>query len=294
MGIEIQTGRFLREFSTFGIGGPIRCFAEVKTVEEMEEGLRFAKEKDIPFLIIGKGSNCLFDDRGFDGLALLNKIDFCTWDGPRVSVGAGYSFSLLGSQTARKGLSGLEFASGIPASVGGAVFMNAGANGAETQNVLESVSYLTCDGEKREFRKEDLSFGYRSSPFQTMRGAILSAAFALTPESGARPRQLEIVDYRMKTQPLKEKSVGCVFRNPEASVPAGRLIDQCGLKGLKIGGAKVSEIHANFIVNEQGASAQDVLELIRKIQTSVFEKTGKRLEPEIRIVPYRTSEPHDS
>ena len=286
MTLQYQSQRYLREFSTFGIGGPVRYFAEVRSVEDMAEGLRFAKEKGLPFLVIGKGSNSLFDDRGFSGVALLNKIDFSEWDGPRVTVGSGYSFSLLGVQSARKGLSGLEFASGIPATVGGAVFMNAGANGGETRECLESVLYLQENGEKREFRREELTFGYRASPFQRMKGAILAASFALSPKEDARQKQLEIVDYRMKTQPLKEKSVGCVFRNPEPKVSAGEIIERCGLKGLFVGGAKVSEVHANFIVNDNGASAQNVWDLVRLIQRRVFEKTALHLEPEIRIVPY--------
>jgi UDP-N-acetylmuramate dehydrogenase len=212
---------------------------------------------------------------------VLNKIDFCDWSEGFVNVGAGYSFSLLGVQTARKGFSGLEFASGIPATVGGAVFMNAGANGKETADCLKSV--LHFDGKvRREFSRAELEFSYRSSPFQKMGGAILAATFELKPEGEARKRQLEIVDYRMKTQPLKDKSAGCVFRNPPGQ-SAGAVIDQCGLKGLHVGGAKVSEIHANFIVNEGKASAQEVLQLIALVQEKVYEKTGIHLEPEIRI-----------
>lgn len=283
MNLKFQQGRWLKEFSTFGIGGPIRLFAEIGSIEEMEEALRFAQNEKIPFLIIGKGSNCLFSDHGFDGLVLLNKIDFIRWKECEVEVGSGYSFSLLGVQTARKGLSGLEFASGIPATVGGAVFMNAGANGKETCETLQSVIFLTEKGEKKTFLRRDLEFSYRTSPFQKMRGAILSASFSLTPSAEARPSQLKIVDYRMKTQPYKDKSAGCVFRNPKPDLPAGALIDRCGLKGLKVGGAKVSEMHANFIVNADSATSQDVLELIQKIQNKVAEQTGVYLEAEIRM-----------
>ncbi len=273
----IQKNRFLSEFSTFGIGGPIRAFVEVATSEEMEEAMRV----DLPKLVVGKGSNCLFDDQGFDGLVILNKIDFCHWSEHEVTVGSGYNFSLLGVQTARKGLSGLEFASGIPASVGGAIFMNAGANGKETCDSLKSVLYF--NGALREYQREELVFGYRTSPFQQMQGAILSATFSLQPLSEARKLQLQIVDYRMKTQPLKEKSIGCIFRNPP-NLSAGALIDRCGLKGTRIGGAKISEIHANFIVNSFAASSRDVKELIRLVQEKVFEQTGIHLEPEVRMI----------
>jgi UDP-N-acetylmuramate dehydrogenase len=276
--VKLQTNRSLSEFSTFGIGGPIRLFVEVSTIEEMEEALSLGH----PWLVVGKGSNCLFADVGFDGLVILNKIDFCEWQENSVFVGSGYSFSLLGVQSARKGLSGLEFASGIPATVGGAIFMNAGANGKETKDALKSVLYF--DGKRQEFAREELSFSYRTSPFQKLPGVILGATFALTAEPAARQNQLKIVDYRMKTQPLKDKSVGCIFRNPPGDA-AGRLIEQCGLKGTKIGGAKVSEVHANFIVNENKATSQDVRALIALIQKTVFEKTGVELESEVRFVP---------
>lgn len=283
---KIQTNRSLSEFSTFGIGGPIRFFLEVRTIAGMQEAYAWAREKNLPVLILGKGSNCLFDDRPFQGLAILNKIDFCEMNKDSVHVGAGYSFSLLGVQTARKGFSGLEFASGIPASVGGAIFMNAGANGQETCNALSSATYLFETGELCEFLRSELVFHYRTSPFQTMRGCILAATFQLTPKPEARKNQLQIIDYRMKTQPYKDRSAGCVFRNPLPGISAGALIDKAGLKGLSVGGAKVSEMHANFIVNAGGATSQDVLELIAQIQFRVHEQTGYHLEPEIRVIAH--------
>lgn len=272
-----QKNRFLSEFSTFGIGGPIAHFVEVSTIDEMEE----AFQSDLPKLVIGKGSNCLFPDTGFDGLVILNKIDFCEWNENDVHVGSGYSFSLLGVQTARKNFSGLEFASGIPATVGGAIFMNAGANGTETCDCLKSVLFFNGK-ERTEFLRSDLRFGYRSSPFQKMSGVILSAIFSLKPQPAARKKQLEIIDYRMKTQPLKDKSAGCVFRNPPG-LSAGSLIDRSGLKGTQIGGAKISEIHANFIVNHQKATSEDVKKLIELVREKVFEQTGVLLETEIRF-----------
>ena len=287
MSLLFATNRYLAEFSSFGIGGPIRYFAEVKQKEEMEEGFLFAAKEKLPFLVLGKGSNSLFDDRGFPGVVLLNKIDFCNWGPSSVYVGAGHSFAFLGIQSARKDLSGLEFASGIPASVGGAIFMNAGANGKETADHLRSVLYLHANGRLEEIQKEALTFGYRFSSFQSMQGAIIGATFDfIAGTTCARDKQLQIISHRMKTQPLKEKSIGCIFRNPSTLQSAGFLIDQCGLKGLKIGKAKVSEMHANFIVNEESASAKEVLELIFQIQQTVFSQTGIFLEPEIRMIPY--------
>lgn len=283
MVLNLQKNRFLSEFSTFGIGGPIDYFAVIETIEEMKEALFFCKKNGIAHLILGKGSNCLFSDRGFSGLVVQNKIDFCHWKDFQVEVGSGYSFSLLGSQSARKGFTGLEFASGIPATVGGAIFMNAGANKRETCDSLRSVSYLHENGELEEFRKEDLRFGYRFSPFQKMAGVIVSALFELEPLMEAREKQLAIIDYRKKTQPLMKKSAGCIFRNPPGDMSAGALIDQCALKGLSVGGAKVSDLHANFIVNENRATFDDVSLLIEKIRAKVFEQTGVHLEVEIKI-----------
>lgn len=285
MELKIQTGRSFAECSTLGIGGPVRFLIEVRAAEEGIAAYAWARERDLPVVVVGKGSNILFEDAPFEGLVLLNRIDFCNIEGNEVHVGGGFSFSLLGVQTARKGLAGLEFASGIPATVGGAIFMNAGANGQETSTALRSVSYLDPTGEVQEWTKEALSFGYRTSSFQQWNGCILSAKFHLAPKADARQTQLKIIEYRIQTQPYKDKSAGCVFRNPAPGIGAGALIDQSGLKGFAIGGAKVSEMHANFLINAGGARASDMKALIREVQAKVYEKTGHHLEPEIRILP---------
>jgi UDP-N-acetylmuramate dehydrogenase len=278
--------KLLSELSTFGIGGPARYWIEVKTPEEMLQALESANKLDLPYFILGKGSNCLFDDRGFNGLVIVNKIDFIERLPEQVfHVGSGYSFSLLGTQTARQGLSGLEFASGIPGSVGGAVYMNAGANGRETCETLVSVDYIDEDGRQHLLSKNELHFAYRTSSFQKMPGAIVGATFALTPCTSARSKQLDIISYRKKTQPYGDMSAGCIFRNPVCG-HAGALIDQSGLKGMRIGDAQVSEMHANFIVNAGNASATEVLQLITMIQQSVKERTGIDLESEVKVIPF--------
>jgi len=276
--------RQLSEFSTFGIGGPIRHLVEADSVDLIKEAFSFAATAKLPLVVVGKGSNCLFPDQGFDGVVLVNRIDFCTFSDSFVEVGAGYSFSLLGAQAAKRGLSGLEFASGIPASVGGAVFMNAGANGQETATTLHSVRFIDSEGGDKTFLAKDLHFAYRLSPFQSMAGCIVSATFALTKDEAARSRQLTLLTHRLKTQPGKAKSAGCVFRNPSTGPSAGALIDRCQLKGERVGGAKVSEIHANFIVNDASATCADVRALIAHVQKTVQEQTGVWLEPEVRII----------
>lgn len=276
----------LSSYCTLGIGGPARYFVEVKSVDAMRAALLFAKEQNIPFFILGKGSNCLFDDRGFHGVVIHNKIEFMEpLESGFFHVGAGYNFSLLGAQTARNGWSGLEFASGIPATVGGAVFMNAGANGRETADALHTVEFMDSNGVLHTFRKEELTFAYRHSPFQQMKGAVVAATFALSPSVDARQKQLGIIDYRKKTQPYGEKSAGCIFQNPVEG-HAGALIEKCGLKGIHCGGAKVSELHANFLVNTSGASCKEFLELVEHVRAEVKAKAGVDLHSEVRIIPY--------
>lgn len=286
---SFEKNKSLKEFTTFGIGGEAKYFLTVSEIPSMQEALLFCHKNALPFLILGKGSNILMDDKGFNGLVILNRIAFLETQDESLTwhVGGGYSFSLLGHQTAKEGLEGLEFASGIPASVGGAVFMNAGANGRETSESLEAVDFVTEEGILVSLKKEELSFGYRHSSFQERKGAIVGATFRLKKNADAKQKQLEIIAYRKKTQPLKEKSAGCVFRNPP-SHSAGALIDQCGLKGKKIGGAEVSTLHANFIINTQSATATEVLSLIDIIQDEVKRQTGVELKSEIRCIPYES------
>ncbi len=275
----------LSEYSTFGIGGPARYFATVSDMESMQQMLAFTHRHAIPTFILGKGSNSLFDDRGFDGLVILNRIDYLNHQEGKFCAGSGYSFPRLGSAAAKQGWRGLEFASGIPATVGGAIYMNAGANGHDTSQFLTEVSYLNEQGELLRFKKEELFFSYRESPFQKWKGAIVEGVFQLERSSEAKKTQKELLEYRLKTQPYGEKSAGCAFRNPEG-IAAGKLIDLCGLKGCEIGGAAVSALHANFIVNRGGARAQDVLELMRVIKERVYREQNIRLEEEIRYIPY--------
>lgn len=286
---RIECNKSLKELSTFGIGGDARYFIAIQTIPEMQEIRTFINREKIPYWVVGKGSNSLFDDRGFDGLIILNKIDFIEFEEGFLHVGAGYSFSRLGAQMARKGWGGLEFASGIPGTVGGAIYMNAGANGQETQDTLSSVGVIDSKGEYLE--RSDLSFSYRTSPFQKGDDIIVSGRFQLKKDERARKEQLSIVEYRTETQPYGEKSAGCIFRNPE-DIGAGALIEQCGLKGKEIGGAVVSSLHGNFIVNKGNATAKDVLELARFIRKTIHEKTGRELEMEVRPIPYRLGESH--
>lgn len=275
----------LAPLSTFAIGGPARYFTSVQTNDELLQALRFAKDLNIPFHIIGKGSNTLFDDNGFNGLVIQNKISFYKHEENIFHVGAGFSFAHLGIRSAKLGFTGLEFASGIPASVGGALYMNAGAQGQEAKDCLKSVEFLDNNGKFHIYQKADLHFSYRHSSFQEMVGVIIAARFELKKDQEAKNRQLTMYNYRKSTQPYSDKSCGCIFKNP-TDISAGALIEKAGLKGLKCGGAEVSLVHANFIVNKNGAKASDVLALVKLIKTKVKEMTGIELIDEIKFIPF--------
>lgn len=278
----------LAKYSTYDIGGPATYFAEVDSIQSLRKALAFAQTEKLPIVPIGKGSNTLFPDEGVHALVLLVKLEGYQLFPTYVEVGAGYSFSRLGAKTARAGYTGLEFASGIPGTVGGAVFMNAGACGREVKDCVTSVTTIDCSGKEITYRREDLTFSYRTSPFQKKNEIIIAATFSLSPSETAKKTQASHVTYRMETQPYKAKTIGCTFRNPSAS-SAGQLIEACGLKGFTIGGAKVSPLHANFIENVGGATAQDVLDLIEHIETTIYKQTGIQLEREIRTISHLQS-----
>lgn len=284
MPITFQKSKSLKEVCTLGIGGPASFYCEIHTIEEMQEALAVCQSQNLKFFILGKGSNCFFDDDGFNGAILHNKIDFFHSDSGSFYVGAGYSFSLLGTQTAKLGFGGLEFAAGIPASVGGAIFMNAGANGQETSTFLNSVDYVDEFGELKCFKKDELNFSYRNSSFQRLKGAIVGATFKLSPCSDSRNKQIAIIKHRQKSQPYKDKSAGCIFKNPEGNF-AGKLIEISGLKGFQLGGAKVSDVHANFLINAGDASAKDFLALMEYVKKEILTKTGIQLQSEVCYVP---------
>lgn len=281
----VQSDKLLKNYTTLQIGGPADTFIAVDSIKGMQEVLHNCFTYKQEFFILGKGSNCLFHDDGFKGLVILNKIGFCSFEQEVVSVGAGYSFSHLGTQTAKKGLSGLEFASGIPGSVGGAIYMNAGASSYETANCLQEVTFINQRGEIEVLSRDQMHFSYRFSSFQARKGAIVAAKFKLAKKEDAKQKQLDLIGYRIKTQPYKDLSAGCIFRNPDKT-SAGALIEKCGLKGTRIGDAEVSLMHANFIINKKNATASQVYELISLIQQTVKEKEGVDLKMEILFIPY--------
>ncbi len=273
--------------TTFQIGGPADRLVTVEAVSQLKGLLAVLQEEGMPFLLLGKGSNLLVSDRGIRGAVLLlsgelKRVELLS--GGLVRAGAGASLASVCAFARDRGLTGLEFAWGIPGSVGGAAYMNAGAYGGEMKDVVERVFHLGPAGEEGSASGEKLRFSYRKSRYTGGREVITSVEYRLSPGDPAQiAAQMEDLMARRKgKQPYDMPSAGSVFKRPEGYYAAA-LIEECGLKGRQVGGAQVSPKHAGFIVNTGGATCADVLELIRQIQREVYERKGVRLEPEIRV-----------
>lgn len=277
----------LARHTSFRIGGPAELMAFPTEPAQLQALLRLAHEAGVAPHILGAGTNVLAPDAGLRGLTICLRdclIGLELLDGTHISAMAGVSLAKTALFAAADGLSGMETLHGIPGTVGGAVFMNAGAYGGEMKDVVESVDFLHPDGRMERFAAADCAFGYRTSVFQTLPGVIVRAVFRLRPgePDAIRAKISELAEKRRAAQPLSMPSAGSAFRRPQIGYAAA-LIEQTGLKGLTVGGASVSEKHAGFIVNNGGATAQDVLTLIREIQKKVLDATGVRLEPEVRL-----------
>ena len=285
----------MSRYTTLRLGGPAALLCEVQSAEDIRHALKAAKEADVPVTVIGNGSNLLVRDGGVDALVLHVSDGFSQISAPvplgdgRFALTAQGGASLIGlaNAAAEAGLSGLEFAGGIPGTVGGAVFMNAGAYGGEMKDVVTNVTACGRDGNMISFSNEEMLFGYRKSVLNQTADApvVTSVTVALTPgdEDTIRTAMREFNARRREKQPITLPSCGSTFKRPEGQF-AGTLIDQCGLKGLRVGGASVSTLHAGFLVNDQNGTAADYLALIAEVQRIVKEKTGFHLEPEVRII----------
>ncbi len=272
----------LSKISSFKIGGKADLAAFPRTKEEFSQLIRAAKEQHIRTLIVGLASNLLFDDTGFRGLVIFTiYMNHVIWKETSVTADAGTSLTALAWEAAKRGLSGLEFAYGIPGTVGGAVYMNAGAYGGDIAGVLTESTCLH-QGSFLTLSHADHHFSYRKSIYSDTHDCILSASFALTESDACTVQALceERMNARKSKQPLEFPSAGSTFKRPDGYF-AGALIEQCGLKGYRIGGAEVSEKHAGFLINRGTASAQDVRTLIEYIQKNVFERFGVHLETEV-------------
>lgn len=281
----LQTHR-LAHYSTYQIGGPADFFVEAHTEEELMEALKWAAERNTPVFVFGGGSNLLFDDEGFRGLVIRVKGGKIRVDGDQMRVDAGVSTALLVKAAAEAELTGLEAWNGLPGTVGGAVFGNAGCFGVETKDVLESARVFVPGRGVEEWRTEELNYRYRHSRLKEEGGVVLSAVFQLQKgePTAIWARMKEVAKSRIQKQP-PGPGTGSFFKNPSPNQPAGRLIDQCGLKGLRVGGAQVSEYHANFLFNVGKATAADILKLAQQIEVAVKNRFGLALEREVIYVP---------
>ena len=284
--MTILENQSLRQHNTFRTGGMAKYFTEPLNTEDILEAIRFAKENRLKYMIVGNGSNLLFSDEGYDGLIIkTSKLKGIERDGETLKVYSGELTPSVGAFAARNGLTGFEPLSGIPGSIGGGIYMNCGAYGTEIGDLISKVCFLYTDGEIKIFDRSELDFSYRSSSFQHMDGVILWAELKLS-EGDRSQIDEHMKDYaqrRKDKQPLEYPSAGSTFKRPEGHF-AAKLIDDCGLKGLSVGGAEVSEKHAGFIINKKDATTKDIIELIEKVRKIVFEKTGVTLECEVKVV----------
>ena len=285
--IEYKLNEPLKKHTSFKIGGNADYFVSVKSTDELILILKELNEKQIPFFIIGKGSNLLVSDKGIEGVVIsLAKMDEITVNGDILKADAGANLAGVCLKAQYFGLSGLEFAYGIPGSVGGALFMNAGAYGGEMSQVVVSAEYVTFSGELGIINLSDMKLGYRTSIFKEGEKIITSVSFGLKKGNKAEILALmeDFLGRRKAKQPLEYPSAGSTFKRYPGRYTA-KMIDEAGLKGCTVGGAQVSEKHAGFIINRGGATAGDVLSLIDKIQKEIYRLHKIEIEPEVIYIP---------
>lgn len=273
--------------TTFRVGGAAQIFAEPTDAEQVCALIKLCREENVPYSIIGNGSNLLVSDLGIDGVVIHigSSMDAVSVDGTVIIAGCGILLSRLSRIAEQNSLSGLEFASGIPGTLGGGICMNAGAYGGELKDVVRSVTYADENGVIKTVHADELDFSYRHSMFSERQCAVLECTMEL--KHGTREEiSASMRDYsarRAEKQPLDMPSAGSTFKRPEGHF-AGQLIQDAGLKGFSVGGAQVSEKHAGFVVNKGSATSADIEELIKTVQQKVFENSGVMLEPEVKFI----------
>ncbi len=286
-GLSLRRDEPLARHSTFRIGGPAELFAEVASERALARLIEAARETGTPLHLLGLGSNVLFPDGGLAGVVarLGGELKRVRIRGRRVSAGAGAALALVARRAAKAGLAGLEALSGFPSTVGGAVWMNAGCYGTEVKDVLVSVRVVERDGRRRRLATAELEPAYRWTNLKVSGAIVTRALFELAPGDPAAllARMEELNAKRWASLPSGQPNVGSIFKNPPGDY-AGRLLEVAGLKGARIGGAEVSPKHANVIVNAGGATAGDVVELMRRMRDRAEESCGVRLEPEVVLL----------
>lgn len=277
----------LKRYNTWKLSGNAEFLVHIHSIKELSSLYTYILANDVPYFIIGKGSNILVPDEGIKGIVIRlgKEFESININENFVKAGAAASFIVLCLNVAKQGLSGLEFGAGIPGSVGGAVTMNAGAHKSDVSKVLKEIKVLDETGQVRTLTNKELDFSYRKSVIQEEKWIVLEATFELTTANKEEIVKItnDNKEYRLKTQPLKEASCGSVFKNPLPEY-SGNLIEKIGLKGHRIGNAQISEKHGNFIVNLGDASSNDVISLIKLAQEKVQEQYGVQLHPEVQFL----------
>ena len=288
-GVPLKQGELMCRHTSFQIGGPVEVMVFPEGREQMMETIRLAREFQIVPMVMGAGSNMLVPDEGLDTVMIQTKTNMTRMElleGNRIKVQCGVTLAKLAVFAMENGLTGLEFAHGIPGTLGGGIYMNAGAYGGEMVQVLESVTVLERDGTVREdIPVAELGLSYRHSRFMEEDSIILYAIVKLTPgdKEAIKARMTELMGKRKASQPLEYPSAGSTFKRPKTGYAAA-LIDEAGLKGLTVGGAQVSEKHAGFVINRGRATCKDVVELMAQIQEKVKANSGVELEAEVRVL----------
>lgn len=281
--MKIEKNKSLKELTTWKVGGPADFFINAKTENDLKEAILFAKKQDIPFEVIGNGSNILVKDAGYKGLIIKNSYSQIKLIGKnKIECSSGTQLSQLIKFAKDNGLYGIEFLWGIPGTVGGAIIGNAGMNNQGISKILTKIKAINKAGDIINIKRDDIKFSYRNSSLKKNKLLIISAEFKLSIKNNRNTENLP--EKRLK-QP-KGFSAGSVFKNPK-KIAAGKLIEEAGLKGKKIGGAQISEMHGNFILNINNARSEDILKLIKLIQEKVLNKFGVQLKREVRLLGER-------
>ena len=282
---NISVDEPMSKHTSFKVGGNADFFVKAYSIEEIKSILKVSKENNIPLFIIGNGTNLLVKDEGYRGIVLKIKLEDIKIDGTTVIVQSGVKNAVLSKKLTDNSLTGFEFASGIPGTIGGAIKMNAGAYGGEIKDIVSEVTYMDYEGDIHTIHNLECDFSYRNSRFFREKAIILEAKLEL--EKGNKEeiqnKVNELLKQRKEKQPLEYPNAGSTFKRGENYITA-KLIDECGLKGYSIGGAQVSEKHAGFIVNKENATSTDILNLIEYVQKVVKEKTGEEIKLEIEVI----------
>ena len=282
---QVKIEEPMKNHTTFRVGGPAAYFVMPRTAEEVAKVTELCAQENVPYYIVGNGSNLLVSDKGYDGviIQIYKQMSQVEVKGREIYAQAGALLSMVAKRALDTELAEFEFAAGIPGTLGGACVMNAGAYGGEMKDVLKSVTVLDKDGNVKKLAKDELELGYRTSVIAKKGYIVLDAVIELKEGKAEEIKALmdDLKERRITKQPLEYPSAGSTFKRPEGYF-AGKLIQDADLRGFQVGGAQVSEKHCGFVINKDGATASDVMELMRQVSDKVYDKFGVRLEPEVK------------